>query len=343
MEAFSPTYIAHSLLEALEKEEAIFPILVFYSNEKFKCLVEELFNLEAVDAENMKEYSTYSGGYIEETHYPNTLGTTSVYILSKENEEEYRLEELRKKYDYVAVLSGSAFKIMKGTPTSFIPVPPHAIQRMFRYLPDRDVFYGVTNKSGSTFIGKHLAEGSFEKELEHKNNALSVLNFIAGNSFTYKFTVVRNPYSRLVSCYKDIINGEAEIPPARNIFFRRSLGLPTTGVVTFDRFISQLERRGLIWTPEAEHWITQVQCNSYPYIRYDDIGKCENLLNFLRMKVEPILRSRGDKRDIIFPSSRERESGASKVWKDYYNTALKTRVYRLYEIDFDTFGYTKEI
>lgn len=333
------TTLSQNIISRLENIGAVFPIIAYYSNTKFLQVVEDLVTLGAVDTEN-------TGGYIPEYQSPDAKESTSVYVIDKRDVSEQKMQELCNRYNYVVTILDEEVLVTKGTSLCFIPVPAHVKARMFRYMLNRDVFYGITTKAGCTFITKHLSENSKEKDLEFRKDALIYMaRILSRTSKTYKFTVVRNPYSRLVSCYKDIIAGEVDIPCSRNVFFRRCAGLPVSGYISFEAFVNHIETIGFAWVPEAEHWLPQVTCCSYASIAYNDIGRFEQMNEFLTNTVSPKLREAGDTRSIIFPTNKpERVSGASNTWKDYYTSQdIINRVYKLYEIDFDTFKYSYKI
>ncbi|PWE32218.1 hypothetical protein DDZ14_10805 [Maritimibacter sp. 55A14] len=83
-----------------------------------------------------------------------------------------------------------------------------------------------------------------------------------------KFSFVRDPYSRLLSCYKD------KIVQAQNAErFRRALGLPETGEVAFSAFLKAIARQ----RPGAmnRHWRPQARLLP-PSLPMDFIGKFEH-------------------------------------------------------------------
>lgn len=329
---------ALSIVNKIENLGGIFPLIAFYSCEEFKQLAHDLLILESVDRDNV-------GGLINISQNPITNATTSVYIMNK-SEGTDKINDARSRYNYVVSITDEDVEVHKGLPISFVPVPEHAKHRMFRYVLNRNVFYGVTNKSGSTYITQHLSNSSKKKDTEYREDALKFMpRILSRRSSVYKFTVVRNPFSRIVSCYKDIIAGEMYLPYNRNVFFRRCIGLPISGFISFEDFINHLELFGFAWTPEAEHWLPQVTCCSYSSIAYNDIGRFEQLNTFLNTTVAPILKAAGDDRDVIFPANKpERVSGASLSWRDYYtNDSIRNRVYKLYEVDFDTFKYSNNL
>lgn len=234
-------------------------------------------------------------------------------------------------------------------PYSFLhlPMPEHAIQKKFLYLPGYKVMYCPVNKAGCSYISNSISGLTSHKAFGYKVEAVPYLpDLISRTSDIFKFTVVRNPYSRVVSSFLDVIGGDTETLTPRHLYFRRCLDLPTENVkIPFADFIQRLEVKGFAWGLGAEHWIPQVAVSSISTIQYDKIGKFENLYNFLVDEIEPELKARGDKRPCIFLKDKpERKSGASVTYKDYYrDTTTVDRVRKLYEVDFDLFKYSYKL
>ena len=230
-----------------------------------------------------------------------------------------------------------------------LPVPEHTIHKRFLYIPERDIMYCPINKAGCSFIGATLADKDPEDAFKQRWDALPYLPRIMSRKDTgmYKFTVVRNPYSRLVSCFLDVIRGEHEEPGDRTRYFRRCLDLPVTGTIDFCQFVGRIEDKGFVWGQGAEHWLPQGEVALIGTINYSSIGRFEGLHDYLTSEIVPVLRERGDTRENIFrfqDSIPERVSGASTRFPEFYTcNDLRKRVYKLYEIDFDLFRYSSRL
>lgn len=331
------SYIADEILKKLQEQNAILPITLV-SEQKYSDLVRVL--------ENRGVCNSLAPGLIdnEADFPPRFYENTSVYVTEVCNKE--LLSRLLNRYNFVCLLSRTdKVEILKGEDTfHYLPIPAHNVRYKFQYLPEQNVVYGVNNKVASTYVCRCLLGTDREGDFERRGEAsLKMKDILSRSNDMYKFTVVRNPYSRLVSCYMHIIGGRANIPTEKNVFFRRSLGLPVTGEISFDSFISKLEEVGFAWTVGAEHWVPQSIVTCFGTVKYSSIGLHENMGQYLKSTVEPVLRERGW-RGSFSTTDKYRVSGASLVWKTFVeNTSIRDRIYSLYEIDFDLFNYTKSI
>ncbi|WGL15406.1 sulfotransferase family protein [Microbulbifer bruguierae] len=136
----------------------------------------------------------------------------------------------------------------------------------------------------------------------------------------FKFTVVRNPYSRLLSAYLDKVV--------------RFSDRPGNGI-TFEQFVEKLatDRKYLY---SNAHWVPQSDLLLLPAAELDFVGKVESLdrdLTEIKRRLQP-----GNSDQIT--SAGPPATGASNKLRRYYsNEALVKQVARIYRADFETFGY----
>ncbi|WP_226664070.1 sulfotransferase family protein [Microbulbifer aggregans] len=139
----------------------------------------------------------------------------------------------------------------------------------------------------------------------------------------FKFTVVRNPYTRVLSAYLDKI---ARFPerPGNNI--------------TFDEFVQKLDQdRDFLYS--NAHWVPQSDLLLMPAAELDFIGKVESLdrdLDEIKRRLQP------DNHDQITSAGPPPTGAAKKLRRYYSNQALVDQVARIYRADFETFQYSPE-
>jgi hypothetical protein len=157
---------------------------------------------------------------------------------------------------------------------------------------------------------------------------------------TLRFSFVRNPFERLVSCWEDKYRGRPLVrgDPFVNVYldFRKQadLRLPhgPDAVLPFADFVEMAAA-----TCEMRidpHWNLQDEILTMPGIALDMIGQMENFdRDFARVIAH--VGVPGAMRDTraINASKRSR-------CRDYYDDALASRIRRAYEKDFERFGYS---
>ena len=155
----------------------------------------------------------------------------------------------------------------------------------------------------------------------------------------YKFiSFVRNPYTRLLSCYRDKILGNGEQKrPILDRLGRAGAALDTP--VSFAEFVAAvIGQSDLEMNP---HWRVQTSHILHPLIPYDFIGRFERYVEdyaecfrVLGIPAEEIPeyrhfnRSRGD---------------SGENCRKYYDSGLQEQVYRRYQKDFELLGYPYDL
>lgn len=152
----------------------------------------------------------------------------------------------------------------------------------------------------------------------------------------FRFTVVRNPYSRLVSAFNDKIRN---FEPSYQAFWKRiategSLDIGSDGP-TFPQFVSWLTRTQ---NPNHTnlHWQSMTSLNFHRCIEYSSILKVETLLDDVRMALKLIAPE--VEATQIMRASRVNE-GLPCVWSQYYDNCTAGSVREFYHDDFERFGY----
>lgn len=155
----------------------------------------------------------------------------------------------------------------------------------------------------------------------------------------YRFvTFVRNPYTRLLSCYRDKILGKKR----QKLEIMQSLGLSDRSIntpISFAEFVttvaSQADR------DMNPHWRVQSSQILYGIVDYSFIGRFERYNEDFR---ECFNRLGIPKDDI--PEARHlnrSKTGSSEHCDQYFTKELQSMVYERYMQDFENFVYSYEL
>ena len=155
------------------------------------------------------------------------------------------------------------------------------------------------------------------------------------------FTIVRNPYARLLSSYMDKIMGNKR--PKK--FLLMSLGLRENEDISFEQFV-----RHVCSTDAREmdkHWAPQSYLTQIRDLSYDYIGAVENLDPSIR-RILDLVSGGGDQdaaraEEEALASFRPHSTSAAERLRTYYTDELAAAVAERYADDFEMFGYSRDI
>nr|WP_321509799.1 sulfotransferase family 2 domain-containing protein [uncultured Hyphomonas sp.] len=221
---------------------------------------------------------------------------------------------------------------------------------VFAYVPK----VACTNwKSLLRYMAGH--ENWLDNKLAHdkQNGGLNYLDIegsdraILNRPGLKKFAMVRDPYSRVLSAYLNKV--ESRLPPKPegegdhfdkivrdiDVFRRNVLGEGAYPGINLEVFLRWLDH-GASWFTKDEHWAPQHILLRQPEMKFDFIGKLENL----EQDSARILDSMDC--DQRFPSQKDvnfAPTGAQSKTDKYFNTVTRRLVERIYAEDFQYFDY----
>lgn len=155
----------------------------------------------------------------------------------------------------------------------------------------------------------------------------------------FKFTFVRNPYTRLLSGYLDKFVREENITAGRRSV-TKVLGRKEDAEVSFEEFIDAIVSQ----KPRSmnQHWRPQTECLFFPMIQFDYIGKFENFeMNFDVIKGK-IFKDGAEKDKKTLLDVHHKTNSNSRL-QEFYSKDLIKKVYKKYEEDFINFAYVKDL
>lgn len=168
-------------------------------------------------------------------------------------------------------------------------------------------------------------------------NARQVGDFqtFLNRSDIFKFCFVRNPYTRLLSCYLDKIKRrEAQNHP---LMIQLGYGPFSEKVLSFEEFVNAIIEQPI--GGMDPHWRIQYYATFQEGINYDFIGKFENF----EIDFKKAINQTNVDFEKYYTIQNGHATKANEQLKTYYTTELVEKVYQKYQIDFDYFGYEKDL
>jgi hypothetical protein len=216
-------------------------------------------------------------------------------------------------------------------------LPLASVDKRGVFDSELNIFYNRIPKAGSSTIIANLysmkyginiasltdsrrAKYSFKKPSEMLNEEVDKI------SNYFKFTIVRNPYTRILSAYQDkISSGKKNL---KNSFFADE-------IPSFSEFCRYLELGG--WKDNI-HWAPQTSILLLPLKEYNYIGYVESLAEDLTNILEKI--SNNYIKDIL--NFTQHKTGADDIYRQIYDSQSVAIVAKIYQPDFDAFGYNPD-
>lgn len=147
-----------------------------------------------------------------------------------------------------------------------------------------------------------------------------------------KFCVVRHPYTRLISCFRDKFEREPRAAGYRRKM--RELGLSSAKQIGFGGFLEAVSKQ-----PQQlmnSHWRIQYYNVFMDRIRYDEVIRYEELSGRLPRLVTELHRS-ADAGAVL--TRHRQEQSSDELIGRYFTPELKALANGIYRLDFQTFGY----
>jgi hypothetical protein len=146
------------------------------------------------------------------------------------------------------------------------------------------------------------------------------------------FTVVRNPYSRLLSAWLDKVRGAKK----EGLSFAKRHRLGDPAMLSFADFVDTLYKT----SPDYydHHWATQVSICNITRIPYSHVGSLENIDQTLEW-ISALLPTNKSSHAAYAPHG----TSSSNKLTSFYDDEVASKVYSIYRDDFTSFGYSPDI
>lgn len=159
-----------------------------------------------------------------------------------------------------------------------------------------------------------------------------------GKTDTFKFVVVRDPYTRIASVYADkILNGHKK----RSRYWidlikaaAKDQGVPLSEVITFEEFVQVVSAQPI--EDMDPHWRQQYYEGRFGIIKFDFVGHVEMLSSDLLYVLERIKAPA----DLMYKAARPHNvTGSSLAMWAQVSAEIRSAFVKAYAIDFDTLRY----
>ncbi|MBS9402918.1 sulfotransferase family 2 domain-containing protein [Halomonas sp. TRM85114] len=229
-----------------------------------------------------------------------------------------------------------------------IEKPVHDLNsHMYISLKNRYLFHSVGKAANSTVKYFLYAEESRGTRLKYDNVhdrrasplispfqlSEDCLNNVLTSDKFFKFTFVRNPYSRLLSCYLDRIVPKKSTPYKELV---RYLGKEIGYDVHFAEFIEAICEQSNF--EQNNHWRLQYADAMCGLINYTFIGKQETF-NVDMLKIWKNIYPKSKIPDFGSKNMSPSKTGSTDKVSQYWTKPLKSLVSERFEKDFHYFGY----
>jgi len=150
----------------------------------------------------------------------------------------------------------------------------------------------------------------------------------------FRFTIVRNPYTRVVSAWKNkVVPCE---PGSERLYLEIKGRLPdmhAKELIAFDEFVGYLQAKSDLSACDP-HWRRQVDHLFLEALSFSHVGKVEDMaVTLARFQQHLGLRE---------PLMMGRKNVSAPVGLATYNQNLADQVYSLYRVDFERLGYNRD-
>jgi hypothetical protein len=149
-----------------------------------------------------------------------------------------------------------------------------------------------------------------------------------------RVTIVRNPYARLVSAWKNkVVPCE---PGCERLYLEIKGRLPdihSKALIAFDEFVGYLEAKCDLSTCDP-HWRRQVDHLFLEALNFSHVGKVENMAASLALLQQHL--------GLPEPLTVGRKNASAPLGLATYNQNLADKVYSLYQQDFERLGYERD-
>jgi hypothetical protein len=228
---------------------------------------------------------------------------------------------------------------------------------LINVAPSLGVIYVTVPKVASTRIRQTLAEAvgrhtislhpsrrrRFRGPQGPRSMTLAAFHALATDPKTLRFSFVRNPYARAVSCWADKLQGKPLVPGddfvngylARKQEVDADLPAGPDRTLSFSDFVTYA---GAFANRRVDaHLQAQDDILAMPGIALDFVGRIERFPEDIVRVLDHIGAANGVRGGAANPVNPSKHG----PWSDYYTPELRDRLYRAYERDFDRFQYPR--
>lgn len=163
------------------------------------------------------------------------------------------------------------------------------------------------------------------------------------DSSVFKFSFVRNPYTRVLSAFLSKINWKKS---AYREKITQILNASPNSDISFKQFVNFISEQSVF--EMDPHWRPQVNQLFFNLVTYDFIGFFENFEEELQKALSYIALNKNNQNNLSKQKNKiiefkGRKTNATKKIKEYYDFETKSLIYNTYKDDFVDFEYPIDI
>ena len=163
------------------------------------------------------------------------------------------------------------------------------------------------------------------------------------DSSVFKFSFVRNPYTRILSAFLSKINWKNSIYKEK---ITQVLNIKLNSDISFKQFVNFISEQSVL--EMDPHWRPQVNQLFFNLVDYDFIGFFENFEEDLQKALKYIALNKDKKNNLSEQKNEKiefkgRKTNASQKIENYYNPEIQSLISNIYQDDFVEFGYPTDI
>ena len=151
----------------------------------------------------------------------------------------------------------------------------------------------------------------------------------------FKFCLVRNPYTRILSAFLDKMTWKSQ----QKEEVAKALNCDVSDKITFEQFLEFVKTQNPY--EMNPHWRPQTHQLFWGVVNYDFVGRFEDFAGNFNLILKNIYANESE--EFKIENRTNHATKASKKIEKFYNTRTQDLVQEIYQADFESFNYSLEL